>query len=88
MPAPPSFDAPNPASPYNNTYQQQAVQRQSLYQRAQAQNLDRFGPSSGQTGGNSNGNSNNNSNNNGNVDSKSLIGGRFKIYPREFAWPP
>ncbi|KAF3150830.1 hypothetical protein TWF569_004370 [Orbilia oligospora] len=84
MPAPPSFDAPNPASPYNNTYQQQVVQRQSLYQRAQAQNLDRFGPSSGQSGGNSNGNSNSNSNNNGNVDSKSLIGGRFKIYPREF----
>ncbi|KAK6351558.1 hypothetical protein TWF718_004716 [Orbilia javanica] len=78
MPAPPSFDAPNPTSPYNNTYQQQAAQRQSLYQRAQAQNFNQFGPGTGQSGGN-----NNNSSNNGNVDNKSLIGGRYKIYPRE-----
>ncbi|EPS43894.1 hypothetical protein H072_2069 [Dactylellina haptotyla CBS 200.50] len=79
MPAPPSFDAPT-TSPYNynNTYQQQVAQRQAIYQRSQANNFS--GPNGHSSGGNNN---SNNNNNNGNVDNKSLIGGRYKIYPRE-----
>ncbi|KAK6355270.1 hypothetical protein TWF696_004383 [Orbilia brochopaga] len=81
MPAPPSFDAPIPTSPYNNTYSQQVAHRQALLQRSQANTLNPH-PGAGGSSGNSHGGSSSGSG--APVDCKSLIGGRFKIYPREF----
>ncbi|KAF3901554.1 hypothetical protein ABW21_db0201311 [Orbilia brochopaga] len=76
MPAPPSFDAPIPTSPYNNTYSQQVAHRQALLQRSQANTLNPAGGSSGNGHGGASGSG-------APADCKSLIGGRFKIYPRE-----
>ncbi|EWC43482.1 hypothetical protein DRE_07514 [Drechslerella stenobrocha 248] len=76
MPAPPSFDAPIPTSPYNNAYSQQVAHRQALLQRSQANTLNHPAANGSVSGGGS-------SSGASPADCKSLVGGRFKIYPRE-----